>query len=254
MPRALQLAGVRGERPTLFSTPDMDAAMGAMLANTSEMLRLAVRQHRLEQAFLPSAGPLPTSLDDPIEPPERGWVRAKADDLVSAWLTPFAGEVASRVHMADGGGNGWRAGGHGGTARASAGFHVDVHHELILAVRRYWSGALYRAVIRDAEAAQRAHGDTDLDVTGLDQALRGSLAYQAFGWIGGTPRSPSHGQRATVRRQPTADEIAAALDEAAACLPGRLPGLRADVARLLRGDRLSPMPGGIHSRCYDGVV
>ena len=44
-----QASAVSGRR--FFSAPEMDAAMGAMLASTSEMLRLAVRQHRLEQAL-----------------------------------------------------------------------------------------------------------------------------------------------------------------------------------------------------------
>jgi ubiquinone/menaquinone biosynthesis C-methylase UbiE len=247
---------VSGRR--FFSTPDVDAAMGAMLASTSEMLRLAVRQHRLEQALLPSAGPLRTSLDDPIEPPERGWVRAKADDLVSAWLTPFAGEDCQP------GGHGGRAEGTGGEPSATEvrraprlDFAVDVHYELILAMRRYWSGALYRAVIRDAEAAQRADGDTDLDVAGLDQALRGSLAYQAFGWIERHAQiakyTGANGLLSAASRR--RDEIAAALDEAAACHPDRLvldseltlPGYYAETDFHL-------VPGGIHSRCYDGVV
>ena len=241
-----------------FSAPEMDAAMDAMLASNSEMLRLAVRQHRLEQALFPSADPLQTPLDDPVQPQERGWVRAKADDLVSAWLGPFAGEH-------------YPAGGHGGQPEGTRGersatgvrraprleFAADVHYELIQAVRRYWSGALYRAVIRDAEAAQRAHGDTDLGVAGLDQALRGSLAYQAFGWIERHAQiakyTGANGLLSSASRQ--RDEIAAALDEAAACHPDRLvldagltlPGYYAETDFHL-------VPGGIHSRCYDGVV
>jgi ubiquinone/menaquinone biosynthesis C-methylase UbiE len=247
---------VSGRR--FFSAPEMDAAMGAMLASTSEMLRLAVRQHRLEQALFPSADTLLTPLDDPVQPQERGWVGAKADDLVSAWLGPFAGEH-------------YPAGGHGGQPGGTRGerpatgvrraprleFAADVHYELIQAVRRYWSGALYRAVVRDAEAAQRAHADTGLDVAGLDQALRGSLAYQAFGWIERHAQiakyTGANGLLSSASRQ--RDGIAAALDEAAASHPDRLvldagltlPGYYAETDFHL-------VPGGIHSRCYDGVV
>lgn len=236
--------------------------MDAMLANTSEMLRLAVRQHRLEQALfpaaLPSADPLPTPLDDPIQPQERGWIRAKADDLASAWLGPFAGEN-------------YPPGGHGGRSEDTRGgqsaagvrraprleFAADVHYELIQAVRRYWSGALYRAVVMDAETAQRAHVGTGLDAADLDQALRGSLAYQAFGWIERHAQiakyTGANGLLSAASRQ--REEIAASLDEAAARHPDRLvldseltlPGYYAETDFHL-------VPGGIHSRCYDGVV
>jgi len=232
--------------------------MAAMLASTSEMLRLAVRQHRLEQALFPSADPLRTPLDDPVQPRERGWVRAKADDLVSAWLAPFAGEH----YPADGHG-GQPAGAGGGQSatgvRRAPGleFAADVHYELIQAVRRYWSCALYRAVVRDAEAAQRAHAGAGLDAAGLDKALRGSLAYQAFGWIERHAQiakyTGANGLLSAASRQ--RNEIAAALDEAAARHPDRLvldpeltlPGYYAETDFHL-------VPGGIHSRCYDGVV
>jgi ubiquinone/menaquinone biosynthesis C-methylase UbiE len=236
----------------------MDAAMGSMLGSISEMLQLAGRQHRLEQALLASPGSLRASLDGPVQPQERDWMRAKADSLVSAWLAPFVGEQCPAADHA-----GPSVGTRGdrtvtGARRApQLDFAADVHHELILAVRRYWSGALYQAVVRDAEEVQTAHpGHAGLDA-GLDQALRGSPAYQAFGWIERHAQlakyTGENGLLSAARRQ--RDAIAAALDEAAACHPDRLvldpqlplPGYYAEADFHL-------VPGGIHSRCYDGVV
>lgn len=132
-------------------------------------------------------------------------------------------------------------------------FAAGVALELVLAVRRYWSGRLYRQV---ADQAQRAHRPGD-SVVDLECALADSLAYQAFGWIEhhvqlAKYRAPDGLLAAGERHR---DELAAALDAAAARHPERL-NLDADLTLpdyYARTD-FHLVPGGIHTRVYDGLV
>jgi hypothetical protein len=68
-----------------FAEPHVEALMTSMLDLTGEVLLLRARQRRL------LAAPDPTTVDlsAPLQPDERAWVAARADELVAAWLDPL---------------------------------------------------------------------------------------------------------------------------------------------------------------------
>ncbi|MFY1633016.1 class I SAM-dependent methyltransferase [Solwaraspora sp. WMMB335] len=132
-------------------------------------------------------------------------------------------------------------------------FQIQQH--LVLAIRRYWADPLYRQVV--AEAEQALADDPGLDAEGIEQALVGSTAYQVFGWLEHhlqkVKYSGPRGLLAAAEAQ--REHIAAELGRAAGRHPERLvldPDL--EHPAYYREIDFHLVPGGIHSRDYDGVV
>jgi ubiquinone/menaquinone biosynthesis C-methylase UbiE len=128
----------------------------------------------------------------------------------------------------------------------------DVQRELVLAVRRYWADPLYRRVAEQAGRARPTSGPAE-----LERVLATSPAYQAFGWLEHHLQvfkytAPAGLMPAAERRRDAIEETLAA---AAARHPERLvldPGL--PLPDYYRDTDFHLVPGGVHSRGWDGVV
>lgn len=125
----------------------------------------------------------------------------------------------------------------------------------MLAIRRYWAGPLYRTVVDQAEEVLRQEPDTG--VAGLERAMSTSAAYQVFGWLEQHLQQEKYcgprGLLQAARRQSGA--ITAELDRTASLHAERLvldPDI--ELPGYYQETDFHLVPGGIHSRDYDGVV
>ncbi len=138
-------------------------------------------------------------------------------------------------------------------------YATEVQQELVLAVRRYWAGPLYRTVVARAgeHGLPEPTGDPAVGAAQLERRLAGDLAYQAFGWLEHNLQKVKYtGPRGLM---PAAERQAAALtdalDRAAAVHPERLDLAPDVVAPAYYVDTdFHLVPGGIHSRDHDGLV
>lgn len=128
----------------------------------------------------------------------------------------------------------------------------DVQRELVLATRRYWAGPLYRRVVAGARRVGQISGPDQ-----LERALARMPAYQAFGWLEHHLQifkytGPGGLMPAAERQRQVIEAMLAASDmrhpERLVLDPAMpLPGYYRDTDFHL-------VPGGIHSRSWDGVV
>ncbi|WP_432826210.1 class I SAM-dependent methyltransferase [Dactylosporangium sp. CA-092794] len=138
-------------------------------------------------------------------------------------------------------------------------YATEVQQELVLAVRRYWAGPLYGAVVERA-ARRGLPGPGEDPAAGaerIERELADDLAYQAFGWLERNLQVVKYtGPRGLMKAGARmAGEVTAELDRAAAICPDRLdlaPGVTAPGYYTETDFHL--MPGGIHSRDHDGLV
>jgi ubiquinone/menaquinone biosynthesis C-methylase UbiE len=135
-------------------------------------------------------------------------------------------------------------------------YATEVQQELVLAVRRYWAGPLYQDVAARAGQVD-THRDTRTDADRIEAGLADDLAYQAFGWLEHHLQKVKYtgprGLLPAAERQGSA--VTAELDRAAAVHAERLD-LAPDVVdpQYYTTTDFHLVPGGIHSRDYDGVV
>lgn len=135
----------------------------------------------------------------------------------------------------------------------------EVQQEFVLAVRRYWAGPLYQAVVTRAGeyGPLDPAGDATEGARRIERALSDDLAYQAFGWLEHHLQIVKYtGPRGLMRAgELQAPALTEALDRAAAIHPERLD-LAPEVAApaYYTDTDFHLVPGGIHSRDQDGLV
>ena len=133
----------------------------------------------------------------------------------------------------------------------------EVQRELVLAVRRYWAGPLYEAVVNRARQVVLSTADPLAGARQLERELAGDTAYQAFGWLEHHLQVEKYtGPRGLLAAGARlAPAVVAELDRAATVHPERLDLAPEVVApEYYTATDFHLVPGGIHSRPYDGVV
>jgi SAM-dependent methyltransferase len=136
-------------------------------------------------------------------------------------------------------------------------FAAEVQQELVLAVRRYWAGPLYQQVAHRAAALNVAEADRAAGAARIERALSTDLTYQVFGWLEHHVQVEKYtGPRGLLRAgERQAAAVTAELDRAAAIDADRLD-LAPEVTDpdYYTTTDFHLVPGGIHSRDYDGLV
>lgn len=136
-------------------------------------------------------------------------------------------------------------------------YETQVQQELVLAVRRYWAGPLYRAVAGRAAGLVEAGSEPTQGAAIIERTLADDVTYRAFAWLEHNLQLEKYtGPRGLLpAAQRQAPAVTAELDRCAAIHPERLdlaPGLAAPDYYTQTDFHL--VPGGIHSRDYDGLV